>query len=61
MSNELIKALDRYRDYFHEAFPTIPLYNGIDEDTIEMIDKCIANGKDVVEMGFYIEDLDILY
>lgn len=53
-------ALERYRDFFNEAFPTIPLYNGTKE-TIEMIDQCIANGKNVVEMGFYVEDDDILY
>lgn len=54
------EALDRYREFFNEAFPTIPLYCG-DEETIEMIDQCISNGKNVVEMGFYKEDNDIMY
>lgn len=61
MSDELLKALGRYQDCFNDRFPTIPLYKGNDEETIEIIDRCIENKKDVYEMGFLTLDLDILY
>lgn len=59
--DKLMEALDRYQERFNDRFPTIPLYNGNNQETIEMIEQCITNGKDVVEMGFYVEDDDILY
>lgn len=60
MNEECVKALERYQERFNDRFPTMELFCG-NEETIKMIDQCIANGKDVVEMGFYKLDDDILY
>lgn len=60
MNEECVKALEKYFDCFNDRFPTVPLFCG-NEETIEMIEQCIANGKDVYEMGFLVLDDNILY
>lgn len=51
---EIDRALDAYYDRFGECFPSNPLRWGrSDEKVIEMIRKCLAEDKDVIEMGFY--------
>lgn len=54
------EALDRYRNFFNDSFPTMALYNG-DKETIEIIDRCIENKKNVYEMGFLTLNRDNLY
>lgn len=61
MSDEFLKKMDEYRERFDDSFPTIPLLDEGEERCIEMIDQCITANKDVVEMGFYILDDEILY
>lgn len=52
---EFEKALQRYDELF-ESFPTIPLLNTHSEEWIlDVIEKCIAEGKDVYEMGIIKE------
>ena len=54
------EALDRYRNFFNDSFPTMALYNG-DKETIKIIDRCIENKKNVYEMGFLTLNRDNLY
>ena len=57
------RALDAYYDHFGECFPSIPLRWGrTDEEVIEMIDQCLAEDKDVYEMGILPEpSADLAY
>ena len=58
----LQKKLKQYAKTFGEGFPTIPLAWGrTDEEVIELIDKCLAAGKNAYEMGFVADDDDISY
>lgn len=59
---EIDKALKRYEDILKDDFPTIPLLKWYsEEEVIEMIDKCIEENKNVIEMGYYEQDNDIKY
>ena len=60
---EFERALKKYDDHFEEPFPTIPLCWGrTDEEVIEMISQCLAEDKDVYEMGILPEpSADIAY
>lgn len=56
------KFLKEYRDRFGEGFPMIPLgWGRTEEETIELIKKCLNANKDAYEMGFLTEDGDVLY
>lgn len=61
MDTDVWSAIELYEKKFNTSFPTIPLLwgNRSDEEVIEMIDKCIAENKDVYEMGYL--SLDIIY
>ena len=56
-----IEALDRYRDVFDDNFPTVPFMGASEDEIIEMINKCIAEKKDVYDMGYLSLDPDIWY
>lgn len=59
---EVMKKMDEYCERFGDGFPTIPLAWGrSDEEIIEIIDKCLEEGKDVYELGYVEDDLDIQY
>ena len=60
---EIDRALDAYYDRFGESFPSNPLHCGrSDEEVIGMIDRCLAEDKDVYEMGVLPEpSFDIIY
>ena len=54
--------LKEYARRFGDGFPTIPLAWGrSDAEVAEIIDKCLAAGKDVYEMGYLTLDLDVKY
>lgn len=58
----LDKKLEEYRTMFKEGFPMIPLKWGrTDEQVIEIINRCIKEGKDVYELGYVIIDDDVMY
>ncbi|MDU2418061.1 hypothetical protein [Negativicoccus succinicivorans] len=60
MRKEVETAIKLYDDTFADTFPTIPLLRDMpDDEVIEMINKCVAEGKDVYEMGYL--SLDIYY
>jgi len=64
MTKELRGALKAYRKKFGESFPTIPLaWTREDEEVIAMINRCIAEGKTVYELGILPDPMtvDILY
>ena len=60
MSEQLQKALERYKKKFNDDFPTIPFYNKEDEEIIDIIDECIEANKDVYDLGYLFLD-DIMY
>ena len=52
MKKEVEEAIKLYDETFEDTFATIPLLGGMpDDEVIEMIIKCVAEGKDVYEMG----------
>lgn len=58
--SKLDEALKSYEKKFDDSFPTVPLLlHGSDEEVIEIINKCIAEGKDVYDMGYL--SLDLIY
>ncbi|MDR1773337.1 MAG: hypothetical protein LBR30_00450 [Clostridioides sp.] len=59
---EIDTALDLYYEIFDDSFPSIPLrWTYSDEEVIEIIKKCIAENKDVYDMGYLTLDDDIMY
>ena len=54
--------LNEYEKLFVDQFPTYPLMLArTEEQVIETINDCIENGKDVYQMGYLEDSLDILY
>lgn len=59
---ELDQALDTYVLKFGDGFPTYQYMRGrTTRETIDAINRCIAEGKDAYEMGLVTDDDDILY
>ena len=53
---------DEYEELFSDQFPTYPLMLArTEEQTIEIINDCIKNGKNVYQMDYLEDSLDILY
>lgn len=62
MKQKLLNKMEEYQATFGDSFPTIPLARGrSDDECIEIINRCIAAKKDVYEMGFCSDSLDIKY
>lgn len=62
MKKEVEEAIKLYDETFEDAFPTIPLLMDIpDDEVIEMINKCVVEGRDVYEMGYLSLDPNIVY
>jgi len=54
--------LKKYAETFNEGFPMIPLgWGRTDKEIIDIIKKCLDEGKTVYELGFVDDDDDILY
>ena len=54
--------INEYEKLFGDQFPTYPLMLArTEEQVIETINDCIENGKDVYQMGYLEDSLDILY
>lgn len=59
---EFYKALDLYSQTFNNRFPTVPLMEtNTKDEAVEMIKKCVAENKDVYEMGYLTLDDEIQY
>ena len=59
---ELDKALELYEKTFDDSFPTIPLLMDKSKtEVVEIINKCISEGKDVYDMGYLSLDNDSIY
>ena len=62
MKKEVEEAAKLYDETFEDAFPTMPFLRDMpDDEVIEMINKCVAEGKDVYEMGYLSLDPNIVY
>lgn len=60
--NDLEKKMQKYTQVFGEAFPMIPLgWGRSDAEIIAIIDKCLKENKDVYELGYVEDDLNIDY
>lgn len=47
---------------FDDSFPTIPLLMDKSKtEVVEIINKCISEGKDVYDLGYLSLDNDIIY
>lgn len=52
MTDELEKMLEEYDKHF-PSFPTIPLLRTYSaEENIKIIERCLAENKDVYELGY---------
>ncbi len=52
MTDELEKMLEKYDNHF-PSFPTIPLLmDNSEEEVIKIIKRCLAENKDVYELGY---------
>lgn len=59
MADRLEAKLDEYAERFDDGFPMMPLAWGrTDDEVIELIDKCLDEGKDAYDMGM-VNDEDI--
>lgn len=51
-----------YAKRFDDGFPMIPLgWGRTEQEVIEIIDECLKKGKDVYELGYVKDDLDVIY
>ena len=54
--------LSAYTMKFNDGFPMMPLgWGRSDDEIIEIIDRCLTEGKDVYELGYLEDDNDIEY
>ncbi|WP_288832075.1 hypothetical protein [uncultured Megasphaera sp.] len=59
---ELDKALELYEKTFDDSFPTIPLLMDKSKtEVVEIINKCISEGKDVYDLGYLSLDHDMIH
>ena len=62
MKEQLMEKMKQYAKTFGDGFPTIPLaWDRTDEELIEIIDRCLAEKKDVYELGILTNDEDVKY
>ena len=62
MNEELNKWMDEYLDTFGEGFPTYQIMRGrTDEEGIAIIKRCLAEKKDVYELGIVTLDEEVEY
>lgn len=53
---------EKYRKAFGAGFPMYQLGRGRTDDEIkEIIDRCLAEGKDAYELGLVTDDEDVEY
>lgn len=58
----LEELMNQYLDRFGDGFPTFQLARThSDAEVADMIKECLAQGKNVYEMGFVEDDPDELY
>ena len=56
------KYLRIYAERFGDGFPMIPLASGrTDEEIIEIIKECLEKGKDVYELEYVQDSVDLFY
>lgn len=59
---EIDKAIELYEKTFDDSFPAIPLLMDKSKaEVVEIINKCVSEGKDVYDMGYLSLDDDIIY
>ncbi|EFD94423.1 hypothetical protein HMPREF0889_1407 [Megasphaera lornae] len=59
---EIDKAIELYEKTFDDSFPTIPVLRDKSKiEVMEIINKCISEGKDVYDMGYLSLDNDSIY
>ncbi len=57
----LDEALKLYEKEFNDIFPLFSMQCTPEEEIIKIIDECIANKKDVYDMGYLVSDENICY
>lgn len=62
MGKELTNAINQYEETFDDGFPTSSLMIGrTEKETVAIIERCIAEKKDVYELGYLELDDDTVY
>lgn len=57
-----MKKMEQYAKAFGDGFPMYQLGRGrTDEEIIEIIDRCLKEGKDAYDLGLVSDDEDIEY
>lgn len=58
----LDEKLKEYALKFDDGFPMIPLGMGrTEKEVITLIDECISKNKDVYELGYVTDDIEVVY
>jgi hypothetical protein len=56
------ELLERYNETFGDAFPTFELMRTMtDREVMEIIKRCLSEGRDAYELGYVTDDMDVKY
>lgn len=58
---ELDVALESYEKTFDDSFPMFPMMGKEANEVVEIINDCIAENKDVYDMGYLSLDGNVIY
>ena len=62
MTDQVRSALKKYYERFREDYPTYQLMRGATEQqTLDIIERCLREGKDVYELGLVTNAPNIFY
>ena len=62
MNEKLRELMKLYLEKFGDSFPTAPLaWNRTEAELMEIVQHCLKEGKDVYELGYLSDDIDIDY
>lgn len=56
MSEQVLNALNRYYNTFDDSFPMAAMSGYEESEVIKIIDRCIAEKKDVYDLGYLSAD-----
>lgn len=59
--NGFVEKLQDYLELFGESFPTFNFTHISEKEMEEIIDSCLKTGKDVYELGYVKDDIDVKY
>ncbi len=61
MKEKLLTAMKLYESTFGDGFPLMCFSNKSSEKTVQIINECVEQKKDVYDLGYVSADLGIIY